>query len=151
MIEVIIDEFEDIELNSSESSINFYNIDTNMCSICLNKLHNFVIFDCDHSFHLNCTLLNMLDGIQRDKCPLCRQKIKITNNIDNINNYTVIKFKKFIETYYDLENKNNQMELIYNNQFDIVTSIYRNNIRSVVCLLLLFFILFIAITSINKK
>lgn len=137
MIQITIDdEFEDIELSSN---ISFPLYELNFCSICLNELDNNVIFDCNHSFHLNCIILNMLEGIQRNKCPLCRQEIKITN-INNVNNCLLIKLQKFIKKHNDLKNTNNIMQLRYING-DIINSIWINNLKYALCFLFILIIL----------
>jgi hypothetical protein len=47
------------------------------CSICLTKCINncYTVLDCKHIYHTHCILQNIMIGVQKNSCPLCRDDI----------------------------------------------------------------------------
>jgi len=75
------------------SQLNVQNIKRNIsrerCTICLNEIEdNEVKLECKHKFHFYCLILLILKTKQGDKCPNCRNKIKLPELIYDIKKRT---------------------------------------------------------------
>jgi hypothetical protein len=72
------------------------------CSICLTKCINncYTVLDCKHIYHTHCILQNIMIGVQKNSCPLCRDDINenlmdviFKNSMDENEIITLLKNK----------------------------------------------------------
>lgn len=106
------------------------------CAICLENYYKncYTVLQCKHTFHTKCIIKNMIVGIQKDNCPLCRK------NIDDSYIFSDI-FLDDIEFNNLIENELFNRYLIY--QYKI--RLLENKIKKFKIFILILFILLIII------
>jgi hypothetical protein len=130
--EYIYDSYYDSEYNYDE------------CTICLEPFNeDSIIFDCHHRFHFECILFNIINGVRKRDCPLCRKQIKITKENDNKKQNLIYTLNNFITDYDELKTRFVILENQYDNQQNLIRTIRLLNWKASCCFFSFIMLLFL--------
>lgn len=107
-----------------------FKFNQNSCTTCLSDFifdessmkNSLVILECDHVFHLNCTITyikhNFLQKELDIKCPLCSNPIKKTLIIKILNTYNTTLLQVKDSFYTNLKNNNSNLNSELNSELN---------------------------------
>lgn len=114
------------------------------CAICLEDCHKncYTVLQCKHKFHTKCIIKNMIVGIQKDVCPLCRKNLDDSYILSDI-------FLDDIEFENLIENELLNRCLIYRHKMNLLENTIKK--LKIITLLITLVLLTLPIMMFNIK
>ena len=123
----------ELDNNSKECAVCLYNFNKNY-------VDDNISLSCNHIFHLRCILKNIMNGVQKEKCPLCRELIELSNSNNDLNNEIINELIKIMKNYKILNNVKYRFEIENRTLKLQIRSINKYNNTILMFYLLMFFI-----------